>query len=413
MGNGYLRTMGGKQRAGDGEPIVEEVLLLRAVAAVRRGGQVEFLDSAMAQTLTLLALAGESGISSIHLQDGLTGRGGGSVAKDTLHQRIATLRNRHRVPIDKTRDGYALASSVTVDALRFVDGVNSLSATPTARELDALLGLWGGDPFPAHSSTTRQLSAWSPVRQAYETLIARVAAMPDQHRSALTHLADFVRFFPREPRLDALRPVREGGLPQLLVIDDQMAGELCELLKSRCHCTPVTSLEAFNGLAHALVADGALIDLHLSGRDDFQGLIVARALSERTEIPAALITVAPPPGLLATKIQQWRREFRILDVIYKGAERGVNEDSLASAVDVLVSRADRHERNRMRCWLEHYLYRIEQAYPAERTGSARQLAQAHTEARTVFRAIDTDELASARAQLDKFRGAWRAVLELR
>lgn len=394
------------------------VLVLGRPTVISGGCQRPSLSDQMAECLVLLALAGEEGISTDDLRSGLRRRGGGDVSKSTLQKRISDIEHRLGLDVSLTESGrygryYLASAALDVDARRFIQEVRTLDENPRVSVLDDLLGMWRDSPTGFSEQSPLWQRAWRDVRYARETLIDRVAALPDMDRDTLEHLARFTDIFPHDAKVDTIRPRRGGqrSKPRLLIVEDQIAENLCEILDSYATCVTVTSHEEFKVRRDSLDVDAALIDLHLTrGLNDSLGLRVAEYLRDSTDIPAALMTVAMPPGSMLTKPRELCRRYRLVDVLQK-EQRILGFEELTVLVNRLVGLEDGYVRARLQCWLDADLYRVEDAARITRSPlEERRLKQAKADFDGAARLVRKARLEDARVAVDRFHATWASRL---
>lgn len=168
------------------------------------------------------------------------------------------------------------------------------------------------------------------------------------------------------------QPATRGRKPRLLIVEDQIMEDLSKVLDSDFDIVPVTSLEEWNKVRDSLDVDGALIDLHLKAdvADSLGTTVIADYLRKYTEIPAALMSVAPPP--MFSEQKDLRAKYRLLEVVHKGADDKLNEAKLVSAARALVDGREKARRARLELWVESDLYHFEEDHAySPRQGVAR------------------------------------------
>lgn len=221
--------------------------------------------------------------------------------KNPVAQAVMKLR-RAPVQIPKPSAGgdYRLElPAPRIDALVFRDGVAALDAdTPTAT-VDALLGLWRGNPW--ERSAGLRSSAWIDIRTARDQLVAHVRALPAGQRAELTRWNRFCEFFASEAAAwREEHPVRERpARKRVLIVDDMIGDALKGALGGVYDCTVVSSLSDWKILleeSHPLDFDCALVDRHLrESMDDQSGEIVLNDLRRlRPGLPTALMSAELP-----------------------------------------------------------------------------------------------------------------------
>jgi len=161
------------------------------------------------------------------------------------------------------------------------------------------------------------------------------------------------------PSPPAPHPAGHGHRSRLLIVEDQIMDDLSKVLDSEFDTVPVTSLEEWNEVRDSLDVDGALIDLHLKAdaADSLGTTVIADYLRKYTEIPVALMSVAPPP--LYSDQKALRAKYRLLEVVRKGADGKLHEAELVRAARALVDPGEKARRARLELWVESDLYHVE------------------------------------------------------
>jgi len=335
------------------------IQLLGEIEVRRAGTPVQELTAARAEVLALIALSGERGITKRELGNLIPG---GRLSDDALHRRISDLRKRCGIVIQDPRQGrnrYVLEPLhvESIDAVQFVDGVAALSATPQIGDLDRLMRLWSGDPARSWKGPLR--GPWDQVIQARATLVEHLARHPELEKAA--EAARFASLFPVLPELNVVRSSfsrRTRSKPRLLVVEDQIMGEIREVLDSAFCVVPVISLPRWNEERDNLMVDGALIDLHLTDNlsDNYGTTVVAEYLRRHTEIPAALMSVAPPARYHAQ--DDLRIKYRLVDIVQKNSAGRLNGEDLLHVARELVDMDDRSRVTRLNLWIDCDEYHV-------------------------------------------------------
>jgi hypothetical protein len=102
---------------------------------------------------------------------------------------------------------------------------------------------------------------------------------------------------------------------RLLIVDDMVGHVLADILRDY-DCTVVSSVEEWRSLTCAgdLAFDAAIVDTHLSpSMDDWQGLVVARFIRDRTRIPTLLMS----EQLLYGSLGHLRQRYGVADLFMK------------------------------------------------------------------------------------------------
>ncbi|MFJ8906479.1 hypothetical protein ACIRG8_15315 [Streptomyces sp. NPDC102359] len=221
--------------------------------------------------------------------------------KNPVAQAVGKLRRGPgQIPKPRSGGNYRLELPASrIDALIFREGVAALDTDAPSGVVDALLGLWRGNPWERTVGLRR--SAWSDVQNARDRLVEHVRALPAGRRAELTRWNRFCEFFPSEA--DTWRdghPV--SGPPQrrrVLIVDDMIGDALKGALGGIYDCTVVTSLSDWKKMlegSHPLDYDCALVDRHLrESMDDQSGEIVLNDLRHlRPGLPTALMSAELP-----------------------------------------------------------------------------------------------------------------------
>lgn len=368
-----------------------------------------------AAVLTVLALAGRRGCAAYKLLDSVRHPDTNAPqisSQNALQQHLSGLR-RLGIPVagygELHSSGYALEwDRVRVDAAEFIEAVDALPETPAPGQLTTLLSMWREDPRSLHTRVAA--GCWSRVLQARRTLLDKIErSVP----GAVPGLAEFADLFPADPDLAAVRALlQRSERKRLLVVEDQNLDLIVETLRSDYECVPIADLTSWHrylrGCNDRPDVHGALIDLHLTpALNDMQGLDIAEWLRDHTEIPTALMTMAPPPGDLTERVSTHRRRYRLAKIIYKGRD-GLDLSGIREAAACLTGHAEHHVRTRLETWLEHVAFSTEERldrYPRTRQ-VARQRDEFEQDAERARRAMAREPLATARRAVEEFRAKW-------
>ncbi|GAA4785817.1 hypothetical protein GCM10023200_19740 [Actinomycetospora chlora] len=382
-----------------------EVRVLGEMTVTREGARLPLGDE-LRDTLALIALSGPAGISPGRLVEELPGTY--RVTRTNVYQRVLSL--RQRVPIvggGPKREPYALdRARVYVDADAFIGGVRRLVDRPDPAALDRLMGLWRGDPWDR--SAIARAGPWAEVRRARERLVELVLALDDGDRAALTRLNSFVALFPEDQTLERVRRAcRER--PRLLVIEDEIMADLRSILDSEFRVQPVVDIEGWNVVRESLDVEGVLIDRHLTANltDDRGTTVIADFLRRHTEIPATLMTVAPPPT--ASGHVDLQAKYRLLEVVHKtGLGGALNETHLLDAARALVDRREQAHRRRLELWVRSDLFHVEddQRFNPSSTDAARRLAKCRHAAEALRPVLIDGPIEVAVQQVSRFHREW-------
>jgi hypothetical protein len=340
--------------------------VLGPLTLTRNGVPVDLPSNLQAAVLICLAVAGEKGLTPHELRDSIGGPGTGSQSigsLNALQRHISDLRTKTGLGEALPRLGehrsnrYALDfSRVCVDAERFITGVRALTEPPSPEEATELLSLWRQNPRVAHPHISRH--RWSALFRARDTLLNRLQAAAEVPR-----LTEFFDLFPDESTLEPLRSrltARERR--RLLVVDDinleVMIGALSDY-----DCVPVRDFADWMRLLRTdldsiLSVHGALIDLHLAPEfRDNQGLIIAEWLRDNTDIPVALVTMAPPAAEdLTRELRAQQDEYRLVTIVHKGYQ-GIDLAKIRKAAEALTSEEDKYVRRRLERWVDSALWK--------------------------------------------------------
>jgi Trypsin-like peptidase domain len=197
-------------------------------------------------------------------------------------------------------------------------------------------------------------------------------------------------------------PAGRARKSRLLVVEDQIMDDLSEVLDSEFDIVPVTSIEEWNQLRDSLDVDGALIDRHLKAdaADSRGTTVIAEYLRKYTEIPAALMSVAPPPSYFAQK--DLRAKYRLLEVVQKGTDGKLNEDELVSAARALVGTSEKARRTRLELWVESDLFHVEEDHAYNPRQGSTQLRRCQKQAENLLRKLKNMPIAEAEQAVRAF-----------
>ncbi len=335
------------------------IKLLGEFEVWRAGSPVPELTMARAEVLALMALSGDRGITKRELLNLLPSK---RLTTDGLHRRVSDLRNKCGIVIQDLRPGqnrYVLSPQhvESIDVKLFVDGVALLPTTPQIGDLDKLMQLWRGDPARVWTGPLR--GPWDQVMQARATLVEHLGRHSELKDSS--EAERFASLFPTLPELGGVRSSfsrRPRNKPRLLVVEDQIMNEIREILDSEFCIVPVTSLPEWNAERDSLVVDGALIDLHLTDNlsDNYGTTVIAEHLRRHTEIPAALMSVAPPARYHAQ--DDLRIKYRLVDIVQKNSAGRLNGQDLLHVARELVAIDDRSRVKRLNLWIDCDEYHV-------------------------------------------------------
>lgn len=248
-----------------------------------------------------------------------------------------------------------------IDAVRFRNGVGSLAPDDLA-QVDALLALWRRDPRQENPEVDSAL--WDPVYEDRQTLIGRLKRLTVTQRDQLAELPRFLRLYPRDGALDGLRPVADTpARKRLLIVEDQTGDQIKDLLEDEGYeCELAKGFGQWVELRDADVRgrfDGAIVDLHLDGKGDAMGERIVKYLCEKTDIPAAVVTVNPERNSFRDK-GKWLAAYRIVDLV----ERYQDDRYLRKLIEVaklLTGNDEPSRRERLKIWVDHVEYAAERA----------------------------------------------------
>lgn len=277
-----------------------EVEILGFPRVRRADGSWWDLPPQLGDLLGALVLAGPEGRSAEWLRRELWSHLP-TTDKNPIAQAIRKLRRGPgQIPKPHTGGNYRLVLPASrIDALVFRDGVAALDVGTSAAMVDALLGLWRGNPW--ERSTRLRQSAWSDIQRARDRLVAHVRTLPAGQRAELTRWNRFCEFFASEA--DAWReeqPAREQPRrKRVLIVDDMIGDVLKGALGGVYDCTVVTSLSDWKTMLESgrpLDFDCVLVDRHLrESMDDQGGEIVLTDLRRlRPGLPTALMSAELP-----------------------------------------------------------------------------------------------------------------------
>ncbi|OLR91855.1 hypothetical protein BJP25_23755 [Actinokineospora bangkokensis] len=259
-------------------------------------GERTALRKLNADLLVALALAGPAGRTKAWLHEAIWG------PQESNHVAKAVSRLRRIVDVASPPAGgpYVLKVDVAeIDAWAFRSGVDELTAGSAVEEVDALLGMWRGNP--ADNQLAIRAGAWVEVMSARNRLVDHVLGMTSGARAGLTRWAAFCEVFHRESGrwsgASAARPDRK----RVLVVDDLIGQSVALVLGARYDCHVVESIAQWNTMVreqHPLDFACALVDRHLTdGMADAYGEAVVRDLRAlRPGMPIAFMSAGLPHG---------------------------------------------------------------------------------------------------------------------
>ncbi|MER6627465.1 hypothetical protein ABT301_04365 [Streptomyces sp. NPDC000987] len=340
------------------------IRVLGDIAVECGGTRVEPPGGLTGAVLVVLALRLRRGAREQELMDSIRNSSGRAAiaSEQALAQHFSNLR-RTGLPVPKRAKGapYKLDwGAVRSDADEFVTGVRKLRGLPGppgAAELAALIGLWHGDPRVCHQQVDP--ACWKEVFLHRDRLLEVLAEADPQILRQLDGLAGFLDLFPGDRACDPVRERLRAAEPRrILVVEDQMAEEIVGALESfGFSCLTIRSLDEWWTMQRERQAElkrlaGALVDLHLTPElDDRRGLEVVEWLARHTEVPASLMTMAPPPGDLVENTRVQRARYRLVHIVHKGTPN-VDLTGIRLAAEALVSTDPRHRRRRAETRLE-------------------------------------------------------------
>lgn len=339
-----------------------ELTLLGRFRATRDGDPVE-LTAHPAAVLTTIALAGEISVEEIcaHMDNA---QGGSNPTKPgTIHKHKSTIEAAGLMigdrPDGKRTRFFLDRQLYVIDAERFTEGVRSLPETAGPRELDVLLALWNGDPRQNHRYVDPVL--WNPVYQARDALIGRIEKLDPGRRDELSQLPRFTRLDPAGPAVTPVRPPGDrAARKRLLIVEDKVGDSIVsELEEEGYECDLVTTWDQWKELRDTGLPsyDGAIVDLHLEGRDDGRGQRVVAYLRDHTQIPAAVVTSNAERISLREK-RRWQAAYRIVDLVEKN-EGLAYLRQLVGTARLLTGDDDGSRRERLQVWVDHALREAE------------------------------------------------------
>lgn len=357
--------------------------------------------------VVLLALAGRRGRTVEELLAALR-----IPSKNALERHMSDLRGRG-LPVPHAgvlrTDGYALdMTGVSVDALDFIAEVSRLDVPANPASVSELLALWRDDPLRAHPRI--DASRWNSVTRARHGLIQAIETMPEPSRALVTGLTEFAEIFPDDRRLQLL--VQQEDRKRLLVVEDMNMDYIVDALDHRYECVKIADRgdwrRYLDRVGYIVDLDGALIDLHLTDKlNDNYGLDIAEWLRDNSEVPAALMTMALPPGDLEIWTQKQRGKYRLVKIISKGRD-GLDTAGLRDAAECLTGDAERHRRARLRAWLDWHIYQGEENFSGRPMNESvlRERADFRRQAARARQIADDSPLDQAQAALEELHHRW-------
>ncbi|GGP98495.1 hypothetical protein GCM10010187_12640 [Actinomadura coerulea] len=390
--------------------------VLGALVVRKDGELLPPLSPLPAAVLTCLALAGRKGMKTPELLDAVVHPNGGRAiaSKSALHKHFETL-HKLELPIPRfgslVTDGYALeVDRVRVDAAEFVDGVRALPAEPTEAQVAKLIGYWREDPRAAQPRTRR--NRWRPVFQARTTLVARIESAGLE---GMAGLEEFVGLFPSDPECAPLRDrLARRERKRLLVVEDDVLEQIVVCLEADGYdCLPVGGLDDWHRLLKSdrdriLRCHGALVDLHLTeALNDEQGFDIVEWLRDNTEIPTALMTVAPPWDDLDLQPPLHRNRYRLVRIVNKQKGRRLNLPAIRAIAKALTSDEEEDVCARLSTWLESAYFHADRRLRRIRTRDGeKRVRECERSADAVRRTLSSSPLHEAEQAVRAFVDTW-------
>jgi CheY-like chemotaxis protein len=380
-----------------------ELTLLGRFRATRGGESLELTPHPAAVLITI-ALAGEISVEQIcaHM-DNAQGQSNvtkpGTIHKHKSNVEAAGFKIGDRPDGKRTR--YFLDRELyAIDAERFTDGVRCLPETVGPGEMDALLALWNGDPRQNHRYVDPVL--WNPVYQARDALIGRIGRLDPSRRGELSQLPRFAGLYPADPAVAPVRPAGDrSARKRLLIVEDKVGDSIVsELEEEGYECELVTTWDQWKKLRDTGLPayDGAIVDLHLKGRDDARGERVVAYLRDHTQIPAAVVTSNAERISLREK-RQWQAAYRIVDLVEKN-EGDLYLRQLVGTARLLTGDDDSSRRERLQIWVDHALREAEREAEAGGELARERLRRCQQAALDAERAIRLGSVEEAQREVD-------------
>ncbi|MFF0609795.1 hypothetical protein ACFYUD_14130 [Nocardia tengchongensis] len=369
------------------------------------------LTTALAETLTFIALSGEQGISPDELREALNAPPRQRlITPGGVQHRVYELKKRTKLPIPDIRFEEAGGRYVLtpfcggwVDAWEFITGVQGRGLTADLAEIDRLLALWRGNPIKGakESEVSRW---WQPVLAAHRRLVDVIAGLPQHQRGMLANLHPYADLFPRDV---VLRQLVGGpsGKPRLLVVEDQVMDAIIELLEDEFDIVQARSYEKWREVVRGgglRDVDAALVDRHLKlpNFDDNYGTIkVATHLMQYTRIPVTLMSV--DVEFSADKQLEICNKYRLVNVVRKHENGALNRQGVLEAVRKMTDRGDRAIAWRLERWLASVVYQVEGAHLYART-SAKLFEDCRHESDRIRQLLSSGRVVEAEAEFDRF-----------
>lgn len=392
--------------------------VLGALVVRRDGELLPPLPPLPAAVLVCLALAGHRGMKVQELLDTVVNPNGGRAiaSKSALQKHLETL-HKFGVPIPRfgslVTDGYALdPDRVRVDAAEFVGRVRKLPAEPTEVQAAELIGYWREDPRVAHPRV--RVTRWSLVFRARTTLLAGIQSAGLE---GMAGLEEFVELFPSDPECAPLRDrLAREERKRLLIVEDDVLEQIVDALDDY-DCLPIGDMEEWyrrlkTDRGSILRCHGALVDLHLTDAlNDEQGFDIVEWLRKNTEIPTALMTVAPPWDDYDEGPRIHQNRFRLVKIINKQKDRlnrqRLNLPAIRGAVKILTSDEEEDVRTRLATWLESaYFHARLRLRRARNRDGARRLRECERSVQAARRSLESDTLPAAEEVVREFVRIW-------
>ncbi|WP_407110791.1 hypothetical protein ACE1N8_19185 [Streptomyces sp. DSM 116494] len=332
---------------GDGVPEQDRpyvAALGELIVESRTGGRTPLGGVEAAILLRLLFMQGQL-VSSESIR-GMLPRGGNSSAVHTHVSGVKRLLKKHGVEIPRSASGgYRLPKDLLrLDVLEFPRQLAALGETAGAVEVARLLAQWRGDPLRVHPTVDSR--HWNSALTARRQLMARVSELFREgvEVKGWVTFADRFSDDPAVKAADVLHPgQRAAPRRRLLIVEDDR--QMCQSLQTLfgdCDTTVVHDLKEYHRLmgGNPPQFHGALVDRHLTERnDDHHGYAALLDLKSRG-IPRILITAYFPAGDVQANYRNLTERFGLSGICTKARPGVGGLDTLAvrEAVDRMLGR---------------------------------------------------------------------------